>query len=507
MQQLLDIARTSPAGGTVSCIAPFTGKLILDLPQSTVQDVDDAFACARIAQPLWAARPVRERSAALLRFHDAVLARRDEALDIVQLETGKARSHAAEEWLDVAINARYYARIAPAALKAKNRRGALPGVVKTIEVRHPKGVIGVVSPWNYPLTMAISDALPALVAGNAVVLRPDNKTALSALWAVSVLRECGVPADVIQVVLGDGPNIGAAVVARGDHVMFTGSTAVGKQVAQVCGQRLVSCSLELGGKNPLIVLDDADIAKAVEVTLRSSFSNSGQLCVSTERVLVHQAVAEIFIEKLLQAANAMRLGAGNNWNIDMGSLIGLEQLDRIQRRVHQAVADGARVVAGGKPRPDLGPWFFEPTVVLDAPLDSQIWREETFGPVITVHRFETDEQAVALANDTEYGLNASVITSNARRGKAMASRIQAGTVNINEGYAAAWASVDAPMGGMKQSGLGRRHGLEGLLRATEVQNISRQRFLSFGPSFDLNQQQWLSLLAAVVAAMKKVGMR
>ena len=504
---LLSIAKTSPAGGNIACIAPFTGEEFVQLPQSTIADVDAAFKRAREAQQSWATLSVRERSRVLLKFHDAVLARRDEALDIVQLETGKARAHAAEEWLDVAINARYYGRIAPKILRPRRRRGALPIVVGTLEFRHPKGVVGIVSPWNYPLTMAISDALPALVAGNAVVLRPDNKTALSALWSVSLLHACGVPSDVVQVVLGDGPSIGAAVVERGDHVMFTGSTKVGREVAQVCGSRLVSCSLELGGKNPLIVLDDANLDKAVEVTIRSSFSNTGQLCVSTERVLVHQSVMDEFLARLIAAIKALRIGAGNDWNVDVGSLISGEQLARVESRVKQAVADGGRVVVGGVSRPDLGPWFYEPTVIVDAPLDSQIWREETFGPVITVHPFSDDEEAVRLANDTEYGLNASVITRSTQRGVAMAQRIHAGTVNINEGYAAAWASVDAPMGGMKNSGLGRRHGVEGLLRATEVQNISRQRLLSFGRSFGLDHHQWISFLAFVVKAMKKVGLR
>lgn len=479
----------------------------MQLPQSTVADVDAAFVSARRAQQSWATLTVRERSRILLKFHDAVIARRDEALDIVQRETGKARAHAAEEWLDVAINARYYGRISARVLRARRRRGALPLVVGTWEVRHPKGVVGIVSPWNYPLTMAVSDALPALVAGNSVVLRPDNKTALSALWSVALLRECGVPSDVIQVVLGDGPTIGAAVVERADHVMFTGSTNVGKQVAQVCGARLVSCSLELGGKNPLVVLHDADLDKAVEVTVRSSFSNTGQLCVSTERVLVHRSVMEEFLGRLIVATSGLRLGAGNDWNVDVGSLISAEQLARVEARVKQAVADGGRIVVGGRSRTDIGPWFFEPTVIVDAPFDSQIWREETFGPVITVHPFDDDEEAVRLANDTEYGLNASVMAKNTQRALAVARRIQAGTVNINEGYAAAWASVDAPMGGMKSSGLGRRHGVEGLFRATEVQNISRQRLLSFGRSFGMDHHQWITFLAFVVKAMKKAGMR
>ena len=495
------------SGNMVECIAPFTGEVFAQLPQSSIADVDAAFAAARAAQPSWQAMGVRQRASLLLRLHDEVMRRRDEALDIVQVETGKARSHAAEEWLDVTLNARYYARIAPRILAPKRRRGALPLVVSTVQVHHPKGVVGVVSPWNYPLTMAICDALPALVAGNTVVIRPDNKTAFSALWVVDLMRSIGFPHDVIQIVLGDGPSIGNAVVERGDFVMFTGSTAVGRRVAQVCASRLVSCSLELGGKNPLIILDDADLDRAVDVAVRSSFSNSGQLCVSTERVLVHQDIAEAFTAALVQAVQRVNIGAGYDWDIDMGSLISADQLERVSRRVENAVAHGAQILVGGKARPDLGPYFFEPTVLGNVTTDSALWCEETFGPVISITTFRSDDEAVELANESEYGLNAAVVSRNVGRARGIAARIKAGTVNINEGYAAAWASIDAPMGGMKQSGLGRRHGVEGLLRCTEVQNISTQNLLSFGRNFGMDHRQWITFLAAVLNVMRRLGLK
>jgi succinate-semialdehyde dehydrogenase / glutarate-semialdehyde dehydrogenase len=502
---LISHAEIDPGLPRVDVIAPFTGAPLALLPQSSTDTVERSFAQARLAQVAWARQPASARAAILLRFHDLVLDSGEIGLDIVQWESGKARAHAAEEWLDVAINARYYGRIGPRALRPARRRGALPLVIGTREVRHPKGVVGIVSPWNYPLSMAITDALPALVAGNAVVLRPDNKAALSALWLVSLLREAGLPRDVLRVVLGGGPTIGAAVLDRADHVMFTGSTAVGREVAARAGERLVSSSLELGGKNPMIVLADADLERAAEITVRASCANAGQLCVSIERVLVHESVRDEFIARVADRMRAMRIVAGFTWDCDMGSLIGPEQLERVSGKVERAVAAGARVIVGGRHRPDIGPYFYEPTLLVDAPLDSEIWRMETFGPVITVHDFSTDDEAVALANDSDYGLNASVITRDTARGRRIAMCIKAGMVNVNEGYAAAWGSVDAPMGGMRASGLGRRHALEGLLRTTEAQTIATQRVLGFGRNFGLSHEGWIRVLAAIVRSLKVIG--
>jgi succinate-semialdehyde dehydrogenase / glutarate-semialdehyde dehydrogenase len=507
IDQLLAHADVDHSAESVKAIAPFAALPLADLPQSSVSQVTTVFAEMRSAQPDWARLPVGVRAAILLRFHDLVLAHRDASLDIVQWETGKARAHAAEEWLDVAINARYYGRIAAAALAPSRRSAVLPLVVGARVVHHAKGVVGVVSPWNYPLTMAVSDALPALVAGNTVVLRPDNKSALSALWLVSLLRQAGLPRDVMRVVLGDGPTIGRAVADQADHVMFTGSTSVGREVAARCAARLASSSLELGGKNPMVILEDADLDRAVEIAVRASTASAGQLCVSIERVLVHGSIYDEFVSRFVAAMTSVRMEASLSWEVDMGSLISAEQVERVSGKVDRAIAAGARLACGGRPRPDIGPFFYEPTVLLDAPFDSEIWREETFGPVVTVHPFMTDAQAVALANDSEYGLNASVVTRSLRRGRMVGAQIRCGTVNINEGYAAAWGSVDAPMGGMKSSGLGRRHGVEGLLRVTEPQTIATQRLLGFGRQFGLGHEGWIRALTTIVRAMKVLRLR
>ena len=241
----------------MTTLAPFTGDVLAELPLSTKADVATAYDAARAAQRAWARRSVRDRAAVFLRLHDLVLDRQDEGLDIVQLETGKARRHAFEELADVALNARHYGRSGPRYLRTRRHPGLAPVLSSAHELRHPKGVVGIVSPWNYPLTLAVSDAIPAFIAGNAIVHKPDTQTALTALWVRSLAVEAGLPEALWQVVLGDGPEIGGAVVEGGDYVCFTGSTRVGREVAEKCARRLVGCSLELGGKNPMIVLADA----------------------------------------------------------------------------------------------------------------------------------------------------------------------------------------------------------------------------------------------------------
>lgn len=504
---LLSDVRTASIPDAHLTHAPFTNEELARIPFSTVADVEAAVARGRAAQVHWRETPVRQRARILLTLHDRLLSGLESALDLIQWETGKARVHAAEEVLDAAINARHYAVVGPRLLRPRRRRGALPFLVGTQEVRHPKGVVGIIAPWNYPLTLAASDAMPALMAGNAVILRPDPRTALTALWVAEQFHAAGIPRDLFQVVLGDGPVIGTAVVDLVDHVMFTGSTATGRVVAARAAGRLIAASLELGGKNAMIVRADADLDHAAEVAVRACFSSAGQLCVSIERLLVHHSVMAEFLRLFVERIRAMRLSAHIGWGADMGSLLGADQLMRTQQHVQAAIAAGATVVVGGQARPDIGPWFHEPTVLREVPLDHDVWREETFGPVVSVAGFATDDEAVAMANDSEYGLNASIMTRDVRAGRAMAHRIQAGTVNINEGYAAAWASVDAPMGGMKSSGLGRRHGDEGLLDYTDTQTISVQRALSFGPQFGMNDRQWIGLLSSLLATMRRLRLK
>ncbi|NBM19264.1 succinic semialdehyde dehydrogenase [Streptomyces sp. GC420] len=486
---------------------PFTGERLCELPESTPEDVAEAFDRARAAQHGWAATPVRQRAAVLLRFHDLVLERQAEVLDLIQLETGKARLHAHEEVQAVAVSARHYGRRAAAYLRPKRHTGAMPTLTRVSELRQPRGVVGQIAPWNYPFELSIGDALPAFVAGNAVVMKPDTETALTALWARDLLIEAGLPAGVFQVVLGEGPVVGPEVVRHADYVSFTGSTRTGREVARGAASRLVGVSLELGGKNAMLVLHDADVEKAAAGAVRACFSSAGQLCISIERLYVHESVADDFLDRFAARTKAMRLGNALAYGADMGSLAGPRQLEAVTRHVEDAVAKGAKLLAGGVARPDIGPYFFEPTILDGVEAPMAVCGEETFGPVVSVYRFSDEDEAIALANSTTYGLNSSVWTRDARRGRQVAARLRSGTVNVNEGYAAAYGSVQSPMGGMKDSGLGRRHGSEGILKYTEAQTVAQQRLLPLAPSLGMDDEKYAAFMSRSLKVMKALRLR
>ncbi|MEU3918631.1 succinic semialdehyde dehydrogenase [Streptomyces sp. NPDC029004] len=486
---------------------PFTGAKLADLPESTPHDVAEAFERARAAQPAWAATPARARAAVLLRFHDLVLERQAEVLDLIQLETGKARLHAHEEVQAVAVAARHYGRRAPAYLKPKRHTGVVPVLTKTTELRQPRGVVGQIAPWNYPFELSVGDALPAFVSGNAVVMKPDTETALTALWARDLLIEAGLPAEVFQIVIGEGPVVGPEVVKHADYVSFTGSTRTGREVAQGAAARLIGVSLELGGKNAMLVLHDADIEKAAAGAIRACFSSAGQLCISIERLYVHESIADAFLERFAARTKAMRLGNSLAYGADMGSLVGERQLETVTRHVEEAVAKGATLVAGGVARPDIGPLFYEPTILDGVESPMAVCTEETFGPVVSIYRFKDEDEVVKQANGTPYGLNSSVWTKDGKRGHAVAAKLRTGTVNINEGYAPAYGSVQSPMGGMKDSGLSRRHGSEGILKYTEAQTVAQQRLMPLGPSFGMDDEKYAALMSRSLKAMKALRLR
>ncbi|WP_327305046.1 succinic semialdehyde dehydrogenase [Streptomyces sp. NBC_01298] len=501
------LTRGVAGSGRTANHSPFTGDRLAELPEATPEDVEAAFAAARAAQPAWAAVPVRARAAVLLRFHDLVLSRQAEVLDLIQLETGKARLHAHEEVQAVSIAARHYGRKAPSYLRPKGHTGAMPTLTKVTELRQPRGVIGQIAPWNYPLELSIGDALPAFVAGNAVVMKPDTETALTALWARDLMIEAGLPAEVFQIVLGEGPVVGPELVRRADYVSFTGSTRTGREVAQGAAARLIGVSLELGGKNAMLVLRDADVEKAAAGAVRACFSSAGQLCISIERLYVHASIADEFVARFAARTKAMRLGSSLAYGADMGSLAGERQLEAVQRHVDDAVAKGATLVTGGVARPDIGPLFYEPTILDGVESAMAVCGEETFGPVVSIYRFTDEDEVIEEANGTAYGLNSSVWTKDARRGHAVSARLRTGTVNINEGYAPAYGSAQAPMGGMKESGLGRRHGSEGILKYTEAQTVAHQRLLPMGPSLGMDDEKYAAFMTRSLQVMKAFRLR
>ncbi|MFW5973694.1 MAG: succinic semialdehyde dehydrogenase, partial [Bacteroidota bacterium] len=484
--------------------APGSGTPLFRLPYGRSEDVTLAVDSARRAQRVWQERSVKDRARIIERFGDIVWRRRDDLLDILQLETGKSRLDALEEVSDVLLNIQYYVPAALALLAPSRKRPAVP-LLTRVDVHHrPVGVVGAILAWNYPLTLTISDALPALLAGNAVVLKPARETTLTALLGKLLLHEAGLPPDLFQVVPGTGPDVGTALIDAVDFLQFTGSTAVGKDVAARAAGRLIRSSMELGGKNPMIVCDDAPLERAVSGIIKGCFSNAGQLCIAFERLYVQRGIYDDLMTQLLERIRQIRLSADTEFGADfeMGSLISKKQLDAVRSHVEDARSKGARVLTGGRHRPDIGPLFYEPTVLEGVTPESLAYREETFGPVVSVYPFDSDEEAVRLANDSTYGLNASVWSSDIERARRIATRIECGTVSINEAYAAMWSAIDAPMGGMKESGMGRRHSDEGLLKYTEPQSVITQRFHPVAPPAGLSLRVYARIIGTFVRARR-----
>ncbi|MFC6286281.1 succinic semialdehyde dehydrogenase [Nocardioides sp. GCM10027113] len=492
-------------GESIEVRSPLNGQPLAHIPQSSDDDVARAFERAHRAQEVWARTPLDERAAMLLRLHDLILDRQDEIIDLIVWESGKARKHAFDEPLHVALTARYYGRTAHEHLDTHRKIGVVPGLTRVELNRIPKGVVGIISPWNYPFTMALCDGLPALLAGNAVVAKPDAQTMLSALLGAELLEQAGFPADLWQVVAGPGSQVGTSIIDRADYICFTGSTGTGRAVAKRCADRLIGCSLELGGKNPMLVLRDADLERAAEGAVRASFSNAGQLCVSMERLFVADQVYDRFVERFVSRTQAMTLGATLGWENDMGSLISQAQLDTVVAHVDDAVAKGARVLAGGKARPDLGPYFYEPTILEGVTPEMTCFGNETFGPVIAVYRFHDEADAVARANAGEYGLNASIYSRDTSRARRLAREIRCGTVNVNEAFGATFASIDSPMGGMRLSGLGRRQGSEGIHRYTESQSVATQRLVRFAPMLGMSDETYAKVMTAQLRFLHRIG--
>jgi succinate-semialdehyde dehydrogenase/glutarate-semialdehyde dehydrogenase len=495
------------AGEELTPVSPYDGQVTASIPTSTAEDVARAVDVARAGGAAWRARPFADRAAVMLRFHDLFVERQDEVIDLIQWEMGKARFSAWQEILQVANITRHYARVGEKYLAPVSVRGAIPGLTQVRETRVPKGVVGVISPWNYPFYLAVGDVVPALLAGNGVVSKADSQTALTLLHARELMAQAGLPTDAWQIVVGRGSVVGTALVEAVDYICFTGSTATGRTVGEQAGRRLIGASLELGGKNALIVRGDADLKKAAEGTVAAAFGNTGQMCIHIERVLCDTSVYAEFRSALVAATEALTLGQTFDYTVDVGSLASPAQLAAVQDHVDGARAAGATVLTGGRARPDLGPLVYEPTILEGVTTAMDVCGEETFGPVISLYPTSSDHEAVQLANRGSYGLSASIWSRDVAAARSMAARVRAGAVNINDGAAAAAGSIEAPMGGMGDSGLGRRHGAEGIRKYTEAQTVATQRLLPLGPPPGLGVARFVAVTNAQLRLLRRLRIR
>ncbi|MEF8774929.1 MAG: succinic semialdehyde dehydrogenase [Haloarculaceae archaeon] len=486
---------------SVQTLAPYTAEPITSVPCAGPDAVSEAVGRAREAQSGWAERDQSNRAEILREIGETVRQDDRALLDLAQFETGKSRWDAFEEVLDVVATADHYAANAEGYAAPERRAGAIPGLTRSVVHHRPRGVVGLISPWNYPVTLAVSDAIPALLGGNAVVLKPALETTLTALRIRELVLDAGVPPACFQVVPGRGPDLGPAIVDHCDYVGFTGSTAAGREVAAGAGEALTPVSLELGGKNPLLVLSEADVDRAAMAATRACFANAGQLCIATERLYVQEAVFDPFRDAFVAATERLAIGRTYDFGPDVGSLISAEHCERVEGIVEEALDADATLLTGGRRRADVGPWFYEPTVLTDVDPDLPVATAETFGPVVTLHAVPDEAAAVARANDTDYGLHASVWTGDAERGEAVADRIDAGSVCINDAYVASWGSTSSPMGGMNHSGIGRRHGREGYEKYTEAQTIATQH------GHPLVVPEWLPTRLAAAGARATLRVR
>jgi acyl-CoA reductase-like NAD-dependent aldehyde dehydrogenase len=465
------------AARRVASINPATGEVLRELESADQAQVAAVISAVRSAQPAWAALSVSQRVAVLREFQHLLHEKKTEVARLLTRETGKPYVESlAMEVMVVLDTARFLIENAYSFLREqplphgnlamKTKRGRI--------LREPYGVVGIISPWNYPFSTPATETLSALVAGNAVMVKPSEFTSLVALELESLLHAAGVPKAIFRVVTGDGAT-GAALIESGvDKIVFTGSVATGKRIAQAAGERLLPVLLELGGKDPMLVMEDADLDVASSAAVWGAFMNAGQTCLSVERCYVHQSLHQAFLEACVEKTRKLQIGDGMDPRTEIGPMIHERQLRIVESQVEDARAHGARVLLGGTRLADLGPNFYAPTVLADVTHEMRIMREETFGPVLPVVAFRDEEEAIRLANDCDFGLAACVWTGDTSRGDKIAHRIQAGTVMVND-VISCFGISEAPHGGVKASGIGRTHGLFGLEEMVRVKYVDVER--------------------------------
>jgi len=469
--------QSAAARAKIQSVNPATGAILRSFEAASDLEVHAAVARARAAQPAWHALPVRQRAAVLRRFQTLLHAGKAEVAELITAEAGKPYVEALVTEVIVVLDAARFcvenafdflcARDLPHSNPAmKTKRGRI--------LKEPYGVIGIISPWNYPFSIPATETLAALVAGNAVVLKPSELTPLCAFKLAELLHQAGVPREIFQVIVGDGATGAALINSNIDKLVFTGSVATGKRIARAAAERLLPVLLELGGKDPMLVLDDADFDVASSGAVWGAFMNAGQTCLSIERCYVHRSLYDRFLAACVEKSSRLRMGNGMDAGVEVGPMINQRQLRVVESQIDDARARGARILCGGRRREDLGPNFYAPTVLAEVTHEMRIMREETFGPVLPVMAFDCDDEAVRLANDSEFGLAASVWTKDRARGEALARRIQAGTVMVND-MISCFGISEAPHGGVKSSGFGRTHGRFGMEEMVRVKYVDSDR--------------------------------
>ena len=465
----------------IDSLNPATNEINATFDSTQPSQLPKIFESARAAHKTWSARPLAARAAVLKNLRDAIFKNRDKIADVISRETGKPRVEAIFAEVLLALDtADFVAKRAPQWLrpeKVPHHNLAMKAKSGWLEF-NPLGVVAIISPWNYPFSIPMAQVIPALAAGNAVILKPSELTPWSGALIGELFAElCAqskLPQDLVQVVQGRG-DLGAALIASGpDKVFFTGSVATGQRIAEACAKKLIPSSLELGGKDPMIVLADADLNVASSAAVWGSFMNCGQTCISVERIYAEAPIVDQFTKLCVEKTNRLRLGPPSDPDAEIGPLIRPRQLEKVEQQIAEAKKRGARVLTGGDRRPDLGPNFLDPAVVTQVDHSMDLMREETFGPVLAIQMVKNADEAVALANDSRFALSASIWTASRRRGRELASRLNAGSVMIND-VASYYGIAEAPHGGSGDSGWGRSHSRLGLLEMVQVKYVDEDR--------------------------------
>ena len=477
MGQLEGIPQTGNGKGKSAVIksyAPATGEEIGEAPIRSATEVRDAVQRARVAQEAWALLPIEERCERILRFRDAIVDRAEEIVELLVRECGKPRAEALTHEVMTTVDlATYYAKRASKILAPREIELHLLKHRRSYVHYAPRGVVAVISPWNFPFVIPIGDSIAALIAGNAVVLKPSEVTPLIALRAKDIYDSAGLPDDLFQVVTGDGSTGAALIDAKPDKVVFTGAVSTGRKVATACGERLIPCTMELGGKAAAIVCADADLERAARGIVTGGFANSGQVCISVERVYAHASVYDALVQRISELTRELRQGDPDAYTTDVGAIIFPKQMETAENLIAEAVNKGAKIEAGGKRREGPGQ-FFEPTVLSGCTQDMAVMREEIFGPVIPIMKVGDEDEAVRLTNDSHLGLMNYVFTRDRDKGRRLAERVRSGTVMVND-VLTAYAAPETPFGGVKESGFGRVHGEEGLRDMCEIRHVNYDR--------------------------------